>query len=337
MVMVRSLQVRVLVMARAIWKGAISFGLVHIPISLISATSSQGIDLDWLDKRSMDPVGYKRVNKTSGKEVAKENIVKGYQYEKGQYVILEEGEIKAAHPRSTQAIDIFSFIDSSEIPITHIETPYYLAPEKRGEKVYALLREALKATNKVAVANVVLHVRQHLAVLMPLDSALVLILLRWPTEVRKLDILELGDAVTHPKLDKNEKEMAKRLVEDMSGRWSPENYNDSFQEKIMALVEKKVKEGKIEAVENIEESEFRKSADVIDLTELLKRSLKGSEVRTTRKPKTTEDKSANIHELKTKSRASQSKARKTNKTPASTSKKAPEKKAVKTTRKRKGA
>lgn len=325
-------------MPRAIWKGAISFGLVHIPISLVSATSVQGIDLDWLDKRTMDPVGYKRVNKASGKEVTKENIVKGYQYEKGQYVILEEEEIKAAHPRSTQAIDIFSFIDSSEIPITHIETPYYLAPDKRGEKVYALLRDALKATNKVAVANVVLHVRQHLAVLMPLESALVLILLRWPTEVRKLDILELGDAVTHPKLDKNEKEMAKRLIEDMSGGWSPEDYNDSFQEKIMALVEKKVKEGKIEAVESIEESEFRKSADVIDLTELLKRSLKGGEPHANRKSKKPADENANVSELKSKPpRSSRPKAGNTPKKPASASKKLPEKNPAKTTRKRKGA
>ncbi len=135
-------------MARAIWKGAISFGLVHIPVALVSATSSQGVDFDWLDSRSMDPVGYKRVNKTTGKEVTKEHIVKGVQYEKGRYVVLSEEEIKSAHPMSTQTIDIFSFVDSDQIPLQNIDTPYYLAPDKRGGKVYALLRETLSKTKK---------------------------------------------------------------------------------------------------------------------------------------------------------------------------------------------
>ena len=153
-------------MARAIWKGAISFGLVHIPVALVSATSSQGVDFDWLDKRSMDPVGYKRVNKATGKEVTKDNIVKGVEYEKGRYVVISEEEIRKAHPRSTQTIDIFGFVDSKDIPLQNIDTPYYLTPDKRGEKVYALLRETLLDTKKVALANVVLHTRQHLAAVM---------------------------------------------------------------------------------------------------------------------------------------------------------------------------
>lgn len=262
-------------MARAIWKGAISFGLVHIPVALVSATSSQGIDFDWLDSRTMDPVGYKRINKVTGKEVTKEHIVKGVQYEKGQYVVLSEEEIKSAHPLSTQTIDIFSFVDSEQIPLQNIDTPYYLAPDKRGGKVYALLRETLSQTNKVALAHVVLHTRQHLAALMPLESAMVLVMLRWPAEVRSLDTLELGSEVTKPELAKGELDMAKRLVEDMSADWSPEDYRDSFEDKIMALVEKKANEGKIEAVETATGEDERKTADVIDLTELLKRSLGG--------------------------------------------------------------
>ncbi|NMZ37189.1 Ku protein [Pseudomonas proteolytica] len=123
-------------MPRAIWKGAISFGLVHIPVSLVSATSAQGVDLDWLDKRSMDPVGYKRINKTTGKEVTKDNIVKGVAYEKGRYVVLSEDEIRAAHPKATQTIEIIAFIDSDQIPLQNIDTPYYLAPDKRGGKVF---------------------------------------------------------------------------------------------------------------------------------------------------------------------------------------------------------
>ena len=262
-------------MPRAIWKGAISFGLVHIPVSLVSATSSQGVDFDWLDKRSMDPVGYKRINKTTGKEVTKENIVKGVAFEKGRYVVLSEEEIRSAHPKSTQTIEIIAFVASDQIPLQNIDTPYFLAPDKRGGKVYALLREALKKTGKVALANVVLHTKQHLAALMPLESALVLVMLRWPAEVRSLDELELGSDVTKPTLAKGELDMAKRLVEDMSADWQPDEYRDSFQDKIRALVAKKAKAGKIEDVETAEGGEERKSADVIDLTELLKRSLAG--------------------------------------------------------------
>ena len=262
-------------MPRAIWKGAISFGLVHIPVSLVSATSAQGVDFDWLDKRSMDPVGYKRINKTTGKEVTKDNIVKGVAYEKGRYVVLSEDEIRAAHPKATQTIEIIAFIDSDQIPLQNIDTPYYLAPDKRGGKVYALLRETLHKTAKVALANVVLHTKQHLAALMPLESALVLVMLRWPAEVRDLDELELGEDVTKPTLAKGERDMARRLVEDMSADWQPENYRDSFQDKIMALVKKKAKAGKIENVEAQDGAQERKSADVLDLTELLKRSLAG--------------------------------------------------------------
>ena len=262
-------------MPRAIWKGAISFGLVHIPVSLVSATSAQGVDFDWLDKRSMDPVGYKRINKTTGKEVTKDNIVKGVAYEKGRYVVLSEEEIRAAHPKSTQTIEIIAFIDRDQIPLQNIDTPYYLAPDKRGGKVYALLRETLDTTAKVALANVILHTKQHLAALMPLDSALVLVMLRWPAEVRGLDELELGEDVIKPSLAKGERDMARRLVEDMSADWQPDDYRDSFQDKIMALVKKKAKAGKIENVEAQDGAQERKSADVLDLTELLKRSLAG--------------------------------------------------------------
>ena len=166
-------------------------------------------------------------------------------------------------------------MDSTEIPLANIETPYYLAPDKRGEKVYALLRETLTNTGTVGLASVILHTKQHLAAVMPIDSALVLILLRWPKEVRGLDSIELTSATTDATLSKAEKDMAKRLVQDMKGKWSPDEYKDTFQEKIMALVDKKVAEGKIEDVETEPGEEPRKSADIIDLTELLKRSLAG--------------------------------------------------------------
>ncbi|WP_263264268.1 Ku protein [Pseudomonas sp. RIT-PI-S] len=268
-------------MPRAIWKGAVSFGLVHIPVALVSATASKGVDFDWLDKRSMDPVGYKRVNKVTGEEMESENVVKGVAYEKGRYVVLSEEEIRAAHPVSTQTIEIFSFVDSSQIPLPNIDTPYYLAPDRRGEKVYALLRETLRQTDKVALALVVLHTRQYLAALMPLEDALVLVKLRWPAEVRSLETLELSSEVKKVELKKGELEMAKRLVEDMSGEWTPEDYVDQFEAKIMELVDRKAHEGNIEEVESVEQASGKQGADVIDLTELLKRSLGG---KTTSKP-----------------------------------------------------
>ena len=262
-------------MARALWKGAISFGLVHIPVALVSATSAQGIDFDWLDRRSMQPVGYKRVNKVSGEEVGKEDIVKGVEIEKGRYVVISEEEIRAAHPKSTQTIDIFAFVERAQIPLTHFDKPYYLAPDKHGEKVYALLRETLRRTDKVALARVVLHSKQHLAALMPLEAAMVLVMLRWPAEVRDLDSLELSAKVSDVELAKSELAMAKRLVEDMVAPWQPEQYQDTFTEKIMQLVDEKARKGKIEDIEAPADEQERSSADIYDLTELLKRSLSG--------------------------------------------------------------
>ena len=262
-------------MARAIWKGAISFGLVHIPVSLSSAISSERIDFDWLDERSMEPVGYKRVNKVTGKEIAREHIVKGVEYQKGRYVVISEEEIRQARPAATQTIDIFSFVDSDEIPLQQFDTPYYLSPDRRGGKVYALLRETLESTGKVALAKVVLHTQQHLALLRPLEDAIVMITLRWPQEVRSLGGLELDSSVRESSLDKRELEMARRLVEDMSGHWTAEDYRNDFKDTIMSLVEEKASQGKIATVESQDGEGGQKSADIIDLTELLKRSLAG--------------------------------------------------------------
>lgn len=260
-------------MARAIWKGAISFGLVHIPVSLSAATSSQGIDFDWLDQRSMEPVGYKRVNKVTGKEIERENIVKGVEYEKGRYVVLSEEEIRAAHPKSTQTIEIFAFVDSQEIPLQHFDTPYYLAPDRRGGKVYALLRETLERTGKVALANVVLHTRQHLALLRPLQDALVLITLRWPSQVRSLDGLEAGR-----KRHRGETRQARAGDGQAPGGGhglplGAGRIQGQLSDKIMKLVEEKAAKGQLHAVEE-EEEVAGKGADIIDLTDLLKRSLR---------------------------------------------------------------
>ena len=262
---------------RALWKGAISFGLVHIPVSLHPATSSSGIDFDWLDKRTMDPVGYKRINKKTGKEIEKQNIVKGVEYEDGQYVVLTEDEIKAAYPKSTQSIDIEAFVPITEIPFVYLERPYYLAPIGKGAKVYALLRETLLRSGRAGLARVVISTKQYLAALVATGPALVLNLLRWSDEVRSWKNLELPAAgMKGAGLSERELKMAEQLVDDMATSWQPEKFRDSFKDDVMSLVEKKVQAGQTETVMQIEADEAApsKSAEIIDLAELLKRSLR---------------------------------------------------------------
>ncbi len=261
---------------RTMWKGAITFGLVHIPIALYSATSETDLDFDWLDKRSMDPVGYRRINKKTGKDIAKEDIVKGIEWQDGEYVVLSAEEIAAAYPRTTQTIEIESFVDADEVPFVYLERPYYVAPINKGEKVYALLREALKDTNKVGIAKVVIQTKQHLAVLIPCGPALVLNLLRWGGEIRSFEELKLPPTGKAAGIKATEMNMARQLIKDMSGTWDADNFRDSFRDEIMKLVETKARAGDTEAVEKVEPAAGKTGgADVIDLTELLRRSLQG--------------------------------------------------------------
>ena len=262
---------------RTLWKGAITFGLVHIPIALYSATAESDLNFDWLDKRSMDPVGYKRVNKKTGQEIAKEDIVKGIEWEDGQYVILSPEEIAAAYPKTTQTIEIESFVDADEVPFVYLERPYYVAPINKGEKVYALLREALKQTNKVGIAKVVIQTKQHLAVLIPCGPTLIMNLLRWGGEIRSWEDLKLPPADAKAAgLKDGELKMAKQLIADMTSHWDADQFRDSFKDEIMKLVQSKAKSGETEAVTKIEaDTRAAAGADVIDLTELLKRSLRG--------------------------------------------------------------
>ncbi|MEH3024144.1 MAG: Ku protein [Pseudomonas oryzihabitans] len=261
-------------MPRSIWKGAVSFGLVHIPVSVVSATRPAGLDFDWLDDRSLDPVGYKRINKNTGKEVPSEHIVKGLEHGKGQYVVLSDDEIHGALPEATRTIDILAFVEAREISILHFEKPYYLAPDKNGEKVYALLRDTLSAAGKVGVANLVMHTKQHLAVIMPLGDALVLNTLRWADEVRSAE--DVGLEGLGAKVTKKEVDMAQRLVDDMTEAWDPTQYHDTFKDNVMTLVERKLKDGKLDAVAEEPAAEDG-GAEVIDLTELLRRSLGGKD------------------------------------------------------------
>ncbi|MDR6520939.1 non-homologous end joining protein Ku [Variovorax atrisoli] len=262
--------------SRTLWKGAITFGLVHIPVGLHTASIEQGIDFDWLDKRSMDPVGYKRINKRTGREIDKDNIVKGFEYEDGKYVVISPEEIEAVYPRTTQTIEIQRFIDAQELPFLYLERPYYVAPINKGQKVYALLREVLLKTGKVGLAKVVIATKQHLAVLVPSGRAMVLNLLRWGDEVKTLEGLDLPAAgIKGANVSAAEMKMAEQLVDSMSGKWKPEDFKDEFKSAVMKIVQKKVKAGDTETVIEPEEDAPEDSSNVIDLTELLQRSLKG--------------------------------------------------------------
>ncbi|CAG9213829.1 Non-homologous end joining protein Ku [Paraburkholderia sabiae] len=262
-------------MAHMIWKGAISFGLVHVPVQLYPATKSEKVGFNLLDKRSIDPIGYRQINKRTGKEVTRENIVRGYEYEKDKYVVLTDEEIRAANPESTQTVDIIAFVEAPEIPFLYLDTPYYLTPDRKGEKVYALLRDAMKATGKIGVANVVMHNKQHLAALIPVGPMLALNTLRWAAEVRPFDEFKLPDeSAKKSGVTARELDMARKLIGDMSDKWDPADYKDTFRDDILALVDRKVQAGMTEEVMDIETPrEARPSADILDLSDLLKRSL----------------------------------------------------------------
>jgi len=259
-------------MPRAIWKGAISFGLVHIPVALYPASSSGGIDFDWLDRRKMEPVGYKRVNKRTGKEVDRADIVKGVKVAGGEYVVLSEDEIRAAYPKTTQTIAIESFTRADEVPFTHLEAPYYLEPLVRGEKAYALLREAMLDAGVIGIARVVLHTKEHLCALVPAGPALMLDTLRWANEIRPWTELKLPTEGRQA-VGQAELKMARRLIDDMTEPFRVERYDDQFTKAIELLVEQRLASGRTEHVEPMEEGEAPRASNVVDLTELLSRSL----------------------------------------------------------------
>jgi DNA end-binding protein Ku len=270
-------------MPRALWKGAISFGLVHVPVSLYPATRSEGMSFDMLDKRDFAPVGYKRYNKRSGEDVPWNEIVKGYEYEQGQYVVVGEEDFKQANVKATQTVEILSFVDADAVPPYYFETPYYLEPGKRGEKGYALLRDVPTRTRRIGIAQVVIRSRQHLAALLPVDRMLVLNTLRYASEIRDTAELVLPEAGKAAGISDKELQMAERLVEDMSEAWKPAQYKDTYHDDLMKRIEEKIDSGQTHVVtpEGEEPAEAPQSAEVIDLAALLRRSLERKTARGT--------------------------------------------------------
>jgi DNA end-binding protein Ku len=259
---------------RTLWKGAISFGLVYIPVTLHSATAEHRMKFNLLDKRTMNPVGNKQVNKATGEAMQKEEVVKGFEFEKDQFVVVTPEEIKAALPKSTQTIEIESFVDSRQIPTAFYNKPYYVAPAAKGQKPYQLLLETLRRTSKVGIARVVISTRQHLAALFPSEQGLVLELLRWHDEVRDTAGLPLPGE-DEAKVSERELKMAEQLVNELAGEWHPEAFEDEFRAKLEKVVEAKVRAGQGESiVKPLPGEEVKPSADILDLTELLRRSLR---------------------------------------------------------------
>jgi DNA end-binding protein Ku len=262
-------------MPRAIWKGAIAFGLVHVPVALYPASDEVGIDFDWLDKRSMDPVGYQRINKRTGKQIASDQVVKGIKQEDGDYVILSEDQIKAAYPKATQSIEIETFVKADEIPFLLFEKPYFLEPIGKSAKVYALLRESMRDAEVIGIARIVIHVKEHLAALVPLGSALVLNTLRWASELRPVDDLNLpAEGKSSASLKPGELKMASQLIRDMTGSWDSSAYQEQFGAAVQALVTQKLKAGDTRSVAPVDEEWTDATrSNVVDLSELLARSL----------------------------------------------------------------
>lgn len=258
---------------RAIWKGSISFGLVNIPIALYPATRREDLKFRLLRATDLSPVNYKRVAEKDGKEVPWEQIVKGYEYEKGKFVVLNEKDFQRVDLEATQTVDIQDFVDVEEIDPMYFYKPYYLEPQKGGDKAYVLLRETLEKTNKVGIAKVVIKTRQYLAGVKPLKHALVLELMHFAEELADAEKLNVPKKSSEP--GKRELDMAKALVESMSGEWIPTKYKDDYRDALLEVIEEKVESGG----EEIEEKPKPKkpSSKVIDLVAVLQESLKQSE------------------------------------------------------------
>jgi DNA end-binding protein Ku len=258
-------------MARAIWKGSISFGLVNIPVGLYSAETRDDISFKLLDKKTMSPIHYKRVSEESGKEVPWEETVRGYEFSSGQYVVMSDEDLKRAAPEATQTIDIVDFVDIEDISPLYFDKPYYLGPDKKGSKAYALLRETLRRTKKVGIARVVIRTRQYLAAVVARGDVLTLELMRYAHELRdpsELDVPRGKEGVSDREID-----MAERLVEGMVSAWDPEKYKDTYRQELMKTIEKRVEAGQLESSPEPAPRPKEARSNVVDLMALLKQSV----------------------------------------------------------------
>ena len=252
---------------RAIWKGSISFGLVNIPISLFPATRSEDLKFRLLRDGDLSPVNYKRVAEKDGKEVTWDKIVKGYEYEKGKFVVLKDEDFRRVDIEATQTVDILTFVVLKEVNPVFFHKPYYMEPQKGGDRAYALLRDALQGTEKIGIAKVVIKTRQHLAAVKPQDAGLMLELMHFPDELRDLEEFRQPNSVA---VGKKELDMARSLIASMTEQWDPDGYKDDYREAVEEMIGQKIASG---GKSSAKTPARKRPTNVIDLVAVLQESL----------------------------------------------------------------
>jgi DNA end-binding protein Ku len=274
-------------MSTNIWKGSISFGLLNIGVALKSAQEDKSISFAMLDGKDHSRIKFQRVNAETGREVPYKRIVKGYEYKKGQFVVLTDKDFEAANPKATQTLDIEDFVSLEEIDPLLFDKPYYVVPQKGNEKSYVLLRDVLAKTKSVAVGKMVMHTKQHLGMIMARGDYLVLEMLRFSHEVREVSEVDyFEDVDLNKKYTPKEFEMAKALVSGMSSSWEPEKYKDTYYDDLMKIIDKKVKEGDDYEIEAPKKEKTVAASNVVDLLPLLKQSLASTKAVSTKRKAT---------------------------------------------------
>ncbi|WP_285446624.1 Ku protein [Xanthomonas sp. fls2-241-TYG-148] len=265
-------------MARPIWTGTLSFGLLNVPVSLMSGERKVDLHFRMLDSRDKKPIRFERVNADTGDEVPWKEIVKAFEYDKGSYVIVEEQDIRSAAPESHETVEVETFVDAADIDPRYFEKPYILVPGKKAEKGYVLLRETLRDTGKVGIAKVVIRTREYLAAVMPQGDALILLLLRYQQEVVDPEDFKLpSGAVSEYRITAKEQEMAKQLIESMSGKWQPEDYHDEFRGKLEQILRKRIHaKGGTTQVDDEPAPHEDATTNVVDFMSLLQKSLQAN-------------------------------------------------------------
>ncbi len=261
-------------MARSIWKGSIAFGLVNIPVSLTGAEARPDIQLHMVDSKNHSRIRYERVNADTGEEVPWDRLVRGYEHDDGKFILLTDEELEAAAPKLTKTIEITEFVSLKEIDPLLFDKPYYLEPDKRGRKAYALLREALRKSGKAGISRVVIRTREYLSAMFVRDDVLVLMLLRFPQEIKSSAKLELPSSKAKEwQPVKRELELAERLIGEMSGKWKPDDFHDDYRETLMDFIENKIRKG--DSVADVKQADEGKEdrGNVVDLAAYLERSV----------------------------------------------------------------
>jgi DNA end-binding protein Ku len=262
-------------MARPIWNGTLSFGLLNVPVSVMPAERRVDLHFRMLDSRSNTPIRYERVNADTGEEVPWKDIVKAYEYKKGSYVVLRPEDIKSASPEGREAVEVEAFVDAAAVGPEYFEKPYVLVPGKKAEKGYVLLRETLRRTGKIGIARVVIRTRGYLSAVIPKDDSLLLVLLRYPQELVDVDDYALPSGKTASyRITAKELQMAEQLVDSMSGKWEPGDFRDEFRDRLHKVIEKRMKsKGVVTPIDDEPSAPEDASTNVVDFMSLLQKSL----------------------------------------------------------------